>query len=228
MLTDFFDTKWLVNSAADIIVLVSIAIWVTVLLLPPTIFNYGYADQRQLVLRRWMLIWAACYGIRALLVWTTRYPRTPYNQVENYVAANPLLGSLLILTGVRSTQTDFMFSGHTATWTVLTLMAHTYIGGNNVFTTLYTVLNAIGVFMLIAVREHYTADVVVAFFIAKMVFWIYHLVLTKWLHRWVVAIGQPGYVISKSGGGGGGGMFAEIHGFFKWLDGAGPRSGEWD
>lgn len=70
---------------------------------------------------------------------------------------------------------DYMFSGHTIVLTVSNLFAERYTPFEWKTLHLITwVLNLFGCFMILAAHEHYTIDVVIAFFLSKSIFNGYH------------------------------------------------------
>jgi hypothetical protein len=127
----------------------------------------------------------AVYALRAITLLCTRYPRFP-GVNGPYVLPNGYdvpWGAILIILGVRTTQTDYMFSGHAVGW-ALTAMFFWHYRRRRSRSTVATVVavvfwafNVTGMFLLIAVREHYTADVVVGVVVATLVFNVYHLAL---------------------------------------------------
>jgi len=109
----------------------------------------------------------------------------------NYIPSNPLVGALAILVGARSTETDAMYSGHTYVWILTALMVGRYTN-HGILAGLMWVLNITGIFFLLSVRDHYSADVVVAVVVCVLAFLVYHLFLdVRYLPRW-----QPGYVFT--------------------------------
>jgi hypothetical protein len=122
----------------------------------------------------------AVYALRAITLLCTRYPRFPgVNAPYVLPAADFPWGAILIILGVRTTQTDYMFSGHAAGWALTAMFFWHYRRPKSTAATAVAVVfwafNVTGMFLLIAVREHYTADVAVAVTVAALVFQVYHL-----------------------------------------------------
>lgn len=122
---------------------------------------------------RFFLVWGLVYLQRAFTVGATRYPLLAGNQP--YVPPNPVLGALLITIGIMKTYSDFMFSGHTATWVITGFFIFRY-AHNRFLAWLYIAFNCVGPFLLVLVEEHYLADVIVGALIGTWTFVAYHLV----------------------------------------------------
>jgi len=121
---------------------------------------------------RFFIIWGLVYFQRALAIGATRYPLLAGN--EPFVPPNPVLGALLIVLGLMKTYSDFMFSGHTATWVVISFFIIRY-AHNRFLGWLYIAFNFVGPFLLVAVEEHYLADVIVGALVGFWTFVGYHL-----------------------------------------------------
>lgn len=162
--------------AADVMVIVAIA---SFLVLTPFVLS-----NPQLVIRRWFFLLGSLYLFRGLVVIATRYPRLPF-KMDKFLPSNPIVGALSILIGAKTTATDIMYSGHTVNF-VLTasfVSRYTYYG---VFSFFFWIFSVMGMLTLIATREHYTADVLVAFIVSKLAFWCYHLFFDSLYKRfWV-------------------------------------------
>ncbi len=135
------------------------------------------------------------FAARTCVLLLTRYPRlVGINDV--YVTPNTALGAVLVMFGIRTTQTDYLFSAHTSGWIMMALFFWHYRKQTHIGFTLGAILfwlsNITGIILLIGVRTHYTSDVVVAIFITSLTFVSYHLIvegaketyvyrLVKWL-----------------------------------------------
>jgi len=65
---------------------------------------------------------------------------------------------------------DYVFSGHTIVITVLNLTLQRYLPANFRFTrSFFWLLHIVGAVLVVASREHYTLDVIIAFYISKSV-----------------------------------------------------------
>lgn len=157
------------------------------------------SPNRQLWVRRWFTLWGNGYGLRALVVGLTWYYAPAFKDHEGYVSSNPFYGALVMLAQVRSSLTDLMFSGHTLTF-VLSARFVYYYGVSIMFRSFYVISAIFGPILLIAVREHYSADVGVAAIVAYLVFEVYHLWYVRgyrqrWLRVWEIEVSEPIVVI---------------------------------
>lgn len=128
-----------------------------------------------LVITRFFWIMSINFFLRTLVIGVTRYPKLPF-AVENYRPGNLFIGALLVVVGARTTATDIMFSGHTLGFITTASFISRYMN-HQLFSILYWVFNIFGILALLTVREHYSADILMAIFIARLVFSNYHLFL---------------------------------------------------
>ena len=139
-----------------------------------------------LITTRFFWIMSLNFMLRTITIAVTRYPRLPFSSTHgNYHPANILWGAILVVSGSRTTQTDMMFSGHTLGFITIASFISRYTN-YGIFSIFYWVFNILGILSLISIREHYSADVVVACIVAKFVFWSYHLYLDSQYRRFSV------------------------------------------
>jgi len=143
-----FMTHSFFHSIADIWVVVSVVLFF--------IWNWLDFAERELVFGRYMLVWASVYAQRIITIGATRLPIISGD--EPFVTSSPIWGAILVTVGVKKTLSDFMFSGHTATWVITALFVLTY-AHHRFLAWLYVAFNIVGPFLLLVVREHYTADI---------------------------------------------------------------------
>ena len=173
--------------AADIWILIQLGVFF--------LWLFTTSPDPQLWVRRWFSMWTYGYGLRVLTVGATHFYPPDFKDQQPYVGDNVFLGALLLLVSVRSSLADLMFSGHTLTW-VLSARFVYYYAVSPTFKALYVAGAILGPFLLIAVREHYSVDTIVAAIIATGIFSIYHLWYDKyfrqqWLRTWEVEVTQP-------------------------------------
>lgn len=180
-LPTYFGNNSLVNSAADIWVIVSVVLF---------LISIGFGTRHpQLYFRRYFYIWGWSFVLRTLIVFWTPLPKLLFAG-EKFAPSNPLFGALLILTGVKTTLKDFMFSGHTTTWVVTGWMT-AYATNFGAWGSFLAGFNTVGIFCLLALQEHYTIDVGVGIIVSSAVWLIYHLIWEERLIRYF----RPGFTI---------------------------------
>jgi len=168
------------TSIADIWVLSTIGVFVLILI--PWVL-----ETPQLVARRWMFLLGILYLLRGITVIDTRYPRLPFKG-SNFWPNNPIVGAFAIMIGAHSTATDMVFSGHTVSFILIGsfVSRYTNYGWLSYFVW---ISNILGIIALLAIREHYTTDIIVAIIITKLAFWVYHLFFDSLYKRfWVSGI----------------------------------------
>ncbi|XP_066527616.1 phosphatidylcholine:ceramide cholinephosphotransferase 2 [Hoplias malabaricus] len=86
-------------------------------------------------------------------------------------------GGGLSITGSHMMCGDFLYSGHTVMLTVTFLFIREYSPSSwywTVYHLICWVLSAVGVVCILVAHEHYSIDVVVAYFVTTRLFWWYH------------------------------------------------------
>ena len=204
------------DSLADVWVAISLFIYVVL-----NVLKYRKKDKngknvwiplfydRQLAFRRFLLIISLVYFCRALTIADTRYPGLVHSP-DRYKPTVWIWGALLMMEGVRATGTDFMFSGHTALWIVTASMVSKYTD-YKWGAVVYWIFNGVGIVSLLALEEHYLADIVVSIIISKLVYWAYHLFFEWPLDKEALKqdVKQRGVV----------GFYARFYKNMLWLDG---------
>lgn len=138
--------------------------------------------------RRFLMCLTLVYAFRTLTLLATRYPIASDMLLNPpYQAPNIGLSAFLIMAGVRTVQTDYMFSGHTSVWTLATLFVTVY-GTRKWIGILYGLFNLTGIILILSVRMHYTADILVAAFISVLVFCVYHACVERHKRRGIAWI----------------------------------------
>jgi hypothetical protein len=138
---------------------------------------YCFWSHPAIVKRRFVFCLTVVYALRIFSLLATRYPILPGIVNQRYEAPSVFGSAFLLMVGIRTTQTDYMFSGHTSVWTMTTLFVWYYTSHRWTVGLFYALFNLTGVFLLLAIRMHYSADVWIAFVISTLVFMVYHLAL---------------------------------------------------
>lgn len=198
-------TFW--SSLSDVWVIVSVVTYLVI-----NVYKFRGKTlffDRQLAFRRFMLILSIVYFLRAIIIPDTRYPGLIHTP-ERYNPDTWILGAILMMSGIKATGTDFMFSGHTAIWVLTASMVSKYTDykwGAVVF----WIFNGIGVISLMSLEMHYLADIVVSIAITKLVFWCYHL-----FFDWPINAAEIEKDTIKQGVEG---FYARFYKNMLWLDG---------
>lgn len=189
-----------VDTGFDIIPRVDVAslsdYWViaSILIFFVRIFFTGHI---QLITRRWLLIQGSLYLMRGFTVASTTFPVPPESGFQPspplYLPENPFWGALLILLGQQKTASDLIYSGHTTIWTTTAEFWVYYTSESSAAVAcLYYAFNTFGILSLVATRAHQSVDVVLAFIIAKLLVFSYHVVVVLLrcdpLYSWLVWI----------------------------------------
>uniref|UniRef100_A0A1A7YJK7 Phosphatidylcholine:ceramide cholinephosphotransferase 1 n=1 Tax=Iconisemion striatum TaxID=60296 RepID=A0A1A7YJK7_9TELE len=86
-----------------------------------------------------------------------------------------IAGGGLSITGAHSMCGDYLYSGHTVMLTLTFLFIKEYSPKRYWwYQWLCWTLSAVGIFCILLAHDHYTVDVVVAYFITTRLFWWYH------------------------------------------------------
>ncbi|KAH9376384.1 hypothetical protein HPB48_001771 [Haemaphysalis longicornis] len=142
---------------------------------------------RWIVMQRVFFIMALLYLMRGITMSVTQAPiaSTTYfcspkaNSTDLLLivrrVAKLISGFGLSVNGQHTFCGDYIFSGHTFTLTMAYLVFREYSPQRLKFLPfVYFVLAAVGVFLVLLSRGHYTVDVVIAYYVTTRVFWIYH------------------------------------------------------
>ena len=154
---------------ADIVVLLAIVLWILFGLL---IVPRSLEGKRLMVLRRFFWIVGTLYFIRGFTVWVTLIPRPEHATPGIDTSRSWFVNFLLVFLQIDQTASDLMFSGHTALLVTIAWFFSYYIAHASGMAWLYTIL---GMYFILSTRHHYTVDILVAFTVSSLVFWVYHL-----------------------------------------------------
>lgn len=141
---------------------------------------------RAIVGRRFFFIVGTLYLYRCVTMYVTTLPvpgmhfKCSPKLVGNYEAQlwrvlKMISGGGLSITGSHSMCGDYLYSGHTVMLTLTYLFIKEYSPRRFWWYHCFCLgLSAVGIFFILLAHDHYTVDVVVAYFITTRLFWWYH------------------------------------------------------
>ncbi|XP_035668704.1 phosphatidylcholine:ceramide cholinephosphotransferase 1-like [Branchiostoma floridae] len=139
-----------------------------------------------IVLRRYCLIVGTLYLLRCITMYVTTLPVPGMHfrcspKIHGNLSAmfdramTMMFGLGLSITGSHHLCGDYLFSGHTVILTITYLFIKEYSPrGWFILHWCTWLVSCIGIFCILLAHDHYTIDVVVAYFITTRLFWIYH------------------------------------------------------
>ncbi|CAK8671030.1 unnamed protein product [Clavelina lepadiformis] len=144
-----------------------------------------FHKHRAILLRRFFSIASTIFLLRSCTMFVTSLSvpgehlqcTAMYNSAWQRIsrATEIVLGMGMTLTGVHSCG-DYMFSGHTAYLTLFNHLITEYTPLRMYYIhTVSWVLNLFGVFFVLAAHEHYSIDVLIAFYVTSRIFLYYHM-----------------------------------------------------
>uniref|UniRef100_F6XKA8 SAM domain-containing protein n=1 Tax=Ciona intestinalis TaxID=7719 RepID=F6XKA8_CIOIN len=151
------------------------------------LFILFFHKHRMILLRRFFSIASSVFLLRSVTIIVTSLSvpgqhlqcsvTAMYHSAwQRFVRATEIVAGFgMTLTGVH-TCGDYMFSGHTAYLTLFNHLITEYTPSK--YYRLHTfswVLNLFGIFFVLAAHEHYSIDVVIAFYITSRIFLYYHM-----------------------------------------------------
>lgn len=154
---------------ADIVVLGAIGLWILfgLLIVPRSLMG-----KRLMILRRFFWVLGTVYFIRGFTVWVTLIPRVEHATDGIDTSLNWFVNFLLVFIQVDQTASDLIFSGHTALLVTVAWFFSYYIPQSSGLAWIYA---SLGMYFILSTRHHYTVDILVAFIITSLIFWVYHL-----------------------------------------------------
>ncbi|XP_068597177.1 phosphatidylcholine:ceramide cholinephosphotransferase 1 [Brachionichthys hirsutus] len=141
---------------------------------------------RSIVGRRFFFIVGTLYMYRCITMYITTLPvpgmhfKCSPKLLGNWEAQmrrvmKMIAGGGLSITGSHNMCGDYLYSGHTVMLTLTYLFIKEYSSKRLwLYHWCCWILSAVGVFCILLAHDHYTVDVVVAYFITTRLFWWYH------------------------------------------------------
>ena len=179
-------------------------IYVHLYLVLVLIYLFFICDHFQTAMRRFLWVMGTLYLLRSFTITFTILPtpfegcELPLGDSQHRIMSESLFSiAFKIITLRYSTCGDVLYSGHTMTLTLSTLLLHIY--STNILIKISAwIINIIGMLLIIATHFHYSDDVVIAFFLTILSFMIYHWGL--WMGRLYISgikmpLGRIGFLI---------------------------------
>lgn len=141
---------------------------------------------RSIVGRRFFFIVGTLYLYRCVTMYVTTLPVPGMHfrcspklsgrwEAQTHRIMKMIAGGGLTITGSHTMCGDYLYSGHTVMLTLTYLFIKEYSPRRFwVYHWMCWGLSAVGVFCILLAHDHYTVDVVVAYFITTRLFWWYH------------------------------------------------------
>lgn len=174
---DLFDRVGWAFSICEINGLLLVALWFCQWLL---------LKHRSIVGRRFFFIVGTLYLYRCITMYVTTLPVPGMHfkcspklmgdtEAQMRRIMKMIAGGGLSITGSHSLCGDYLYSGHTVMLTLTYLFIKGY-SPKRFWWYHWTcwILSAVGIFCILLAHDHYTIDVVVAYFITTRLFWWYH------------------------------------------------------
>ncbi|XP_061913933.1 phosphatidylcholine:ceramide cholinephosphotransferase 1-like [Entelurus aequoreus] len=174
---DLFDRIEWAFSICEINGMLLVALW---------LIQWALLKHRSIVGRRFFFIVGTLYLYRCITMYITTLPvpgmhfKCSPKLLGDWEAhirrvMKMIAGGGLSITGSHTMCGDYLYSGHTVMLTLTYLFIKEYSPRRFWwFHWLCWTLSAVGVFCILLAHDHYTVDVVVAYFITTRLFWWYH------------------------------------------------------
>ncbi|XP_028824803.1 phosphatidylcholine:ceramide cholinephosphotransferase 1 [Denticeps clupeoides] len=174
---DYFDRVEWAFSICEVIGILLVCLW---------LFQWGLLKHRSIVGRRFFFIVGTLYLYRCITMYITTLPvpgmhfkcspklfgdwESQMRRVMKMIA-----GGGLTITGSHSMCGDYLYSGHTVMLTLTYLFIREYSPKRFWwYHWICWIFSAVGIFCILLAHDHYSIDVVVAYFITTRLFWWYH------------------------------------------------------
>lgn len=174
---DFFNRVEWAFSICEINGMILVAAW---------FFQWLLLKYKSIIGRRFFFIVGTLYLYRCVTMYVTTFPVpgahfrcSPklFGDLEAQVRRimKMIAGGGLSITGAHTMCGDYLYSGHTVMLTLTYLFIKEYCPRRFWwYHRICLILSIVGIFCILLAHDHYTVDVVVAYFITKRLFWWYH------------------------------------------------------
>ncbi|KAL4641003.1 phosphatidylcholine:ceramide cholinephosphotransferase 1-like [Arapaima gigas] len=174
---DFFDRVEGAFSVCEINGMILVLLWLVQWLL---------LKHKSIVGRRFFFIVGTLYLYRCLTMYVTTLPVPGIHfkcapklsgnlGTQMYRVLKVIGGAGLSITGSHNMCGDFLYSGHTVMLTLSYLFIKEYSPKRYIwYPRICWMLSAMGIFCILLAHDHYTVDVVVAYYVTTRLFWWYH------------------------------------------------------
>ncbi|KAJ8248367.1 hypothetical protein GJAV_G00241260 [Gymnothorax javanicus] len=150
------------------------------------LLQWSLLKHRSIIGRRFFFIVGTLYLYRCVTMYVTTLPVPGMHfkcspkifgdwEAQMRRVVKMIAGGGLSITGSHSMCGDYLYSGHTVMLTLTYLFIKEYSPKRFwVYHWMCWTLSAVGIFCILLAHDHYTVDVVVAYFITTRLFWWYH------------------------------------------------------
>ncbi|XP_027863256.1 phosphatidylcholine:ceramide cholinephosphotransferase 1 [Xiphophorus couchianus] len=179
---DLFDRREWAFSICEINGMLLVGLW---------LIQWMLLKHRSIVGRRFFFIVGTLYLYRCITMYITTLPvpgmhfKCSPKLLGNWEAQmrrimKMIAGGGLSITGSHTMCGDYLYSGHTVMLTLTFLFIKEYSPRRFwLYHWTCLALSAIGIFCILLAHDHYTVDVVVAYFITTRLFWWYHTIANQ-------------------------------------------------
>lgn len=174
---DLFDRKEWAFSICEIIGMMLVLLWFV---------QWMLLKHRSIIGRRFFFIVGTLYMYRCVTMYITTLPVPGMHfkcspklmgdwEAQMRRVMKMIAGGGLSITGSHTMCGDYLYSGHTVMLTITYLFINEYSPRRFWwYPWVCCVLSAVGLFCILLAHDHYSVDVVVAYFITTRLFWWYH------------------------------------------------------